>query len=120
MQMIEKHNLTSHISVEWVDTCQAWIARHPDYPMSGSGDTQEEAIQILLELIEDYQEDLAIGKVRKRGRPVKQNARLDCNLLPETRAFIDSFCLAESLNQGRVIDEIVKYYRENHPHLYLQ
>lgn len=100
--------------IKWSEEDQCYIATSEEYPdLLGTGDTEEEAEKMLLEMISDYIEDEKKGKVR-RGRPVKDTVKLACRVSSDSKAYIDLYCLEYNLKPGSFIESLIQKHQEIH------
>lgn len=102
------------ISNIWSKEDQCYIATSEDYPdLLGTGDTQEKAEKVLIEMINDYIEDDKKGKV-KRGRPHKNTVKLACRVSADSKAYVDLYCLEYNFKPGSFIDDLIKNHQKEH------
>jgi len=99
----------------WSNEDDCFICKGIEYTeVIGIGESEEEAIQIFYELLEEYLKDKKENKLikNKGGRPRKQNAKLVYNVPQEIKVFIELEAVRNEENQGAIVEKIVKFYQE--------
>lgn len=99
------------ITTEWSNENDCYLARCIDYPdIIGVGKTPEDAIQVYNELLEEDLNDPPVKS--KGGRPKKHNTKIMYNVSFDIKAFIELEAVRLDLNQGTILEKIVKFYQE--------
>jgi len=110
-----KLNNKPEYKVFWSDNDNCFLCKSIEYPdIIGIGDTEKEAIKIYYELLDEYLKELHADNIikNKGGRPKKQNAKLVYNVPVEIKAFIELEAVRNDVNQGVIVERIVKFYQD--------
>jgi len=116
-KLIVKKLGSTHIIANafWSSEDNCFICKCKKYPdVIGIGETEEEAVNIFFELLEEYLKDKKQDKLikNKGGRPKKTNAKLVYNVPQEIKAFIELEATRNDVNQGVIVEKIIKFYQE--------
>jgi len=99
----------------WSKEDDCFICQGKEYTdIIGIGETEEEAIKVYYELLKNYLKDKRENKLikNKGGRPKKSNAKLVYNVPHQIKAFIEMEAARNEVNQGAIVEKIVKFYQE--------
>lgn len=113
--MDKTSKIDNSYSVFWSEDDNCFICQGKKQPdVIGIGETEEEAVKTYFELLEEYLKDNKIRNLAKRkgGRPKKSNAKLVYNVPHEIKAFIELEAARNEVNQGVIVEKIVKFYQE--------
>jgi len=97
------------------ETDNCFICKSNEFPdVIGVGETEEEAVQIYYKILEEYLKNLKNNKLvkNKGGRPKKANTKLVYNVPFEIKAFIELEAVRNDVNQGVIVEKIVKFYQD--------
>ena len=105
--------LNENLNIYWSEEDNCYICQdnaHPD--IIGIGDTEAEARQVYYELFDIYIKEHKTTK-NKGGRPKKTNTKITYNVPVDIKAFIELEALRNDVNQGIIVEKIVKFYVNN-------
>jgi hypothetical protein len=111
-----KAKTDSSYNVSWSEEDDGFICQGKKYPdIAGIGETEAEAVKVYYELLEEYLKDNKVSKLagHKGGRPKKSNAKLVYNVPHGIKAFIELEAARNEVNQGAIVEKIVKFYQES-------
>ncbi len=113
----KKLNNVKEYNLFWSNEDNCFICKGIESPdVIGIGESGEEAVKTYYELLEDYLKDKKADRLikNKGGRPKKLNAKLTYNVPIGIKTFIELEAARNEVNQGVIVEKIVKFYREAH------
>ena len=107
------HPKPNEITTKWSKEDNCYLAGCVDYPeVVGIGETPEIAINLYNELLKDWLDDKDPVIRNRGGRPKKNNTKIMYNVSFDVKAFIEMEAIRLDLNQGAVLEKIIKFYQK--------